>query len=220
MRERAATRGLLRAGVVALCAFAFGGAAAAKDADSASVTDTAVKAKLQYCEVCHGIAARGFRGYSPIPRLAGQQTQYLENQLQAFIEHRRTNNIMFNVGHVMSPAMIDGLATNFKALDPKPLGGAPKNLAADGKQIFDNGVSATSVPACASCHGADGKGNGPFPRLAGQVYEYVVAKLKNWDKERGQNPSQPDTSAVMQPIAHNLSDQQIKAVAAYVSDLE
>jgi cytochrome c553 len=192
----------------------------AKDAASGAVTDREVQAKATYCEVCHGVEARGFRGYYPIPRLAGQQPDYLKNQLQAFIEHRRTNNIMFNVGHVMSPAMIEGLTANFKALDPKPLGGAPRNLGADGKEIFQNGVAASNVPACASCHGADAKGNGPFPRLAGQVYEYVVNKLKNWDKERGQDPKNPDTSAVMEPIAHNLSDQQMKAVAAYVSELE
>lgn len=194
--------------------------ASAKDAASGAVTDREVQAKATYCEVCHGVEARGFRGYYPIPRLAGQQPDYLKNQLQAFIEHRRTNNIMFNVGHVMSPAMIEGLTANFKALNPKPLGGAPRNVGADGKDIFQNGVAASNVPACASCHGTDAKGNGPFPRLAGQVYEYVVNKLKNWDKERGQDPKNPDTSAVMEPIAHNLSDQQMKAVAAYVSELE
>src|SRR6516165_12436101 len=68
-----------------------------------------VAAKLAYCEVCHGVAAQGFRGYYPIPRLAGQQTEYLENQIKAFNEHRRTNNIMFNVGHVLSPAMVAAL---------------------------------------------------------------------------------------------------------------
>lgn len=44
--------------------------------------------------------------------------------------------------------------------------------------------------------------------------------LENWDKERGQDPTHPDTSAVMQPIAHGLNEAQIKAVAAYVSSLE
>ena len=39
----------------------------------------------------------------------------------------------------------------------------------------------------------------------------------NWDKERGQNKDKPDNSAIMQPIAHDLSESQINAVAAYVS---
>jgi cytochrome c553 len=192
----------------------------ARAEDATAVAQKDVQAKLAYCEVCHGVAAQGFHGYYPIPRLAGQQTEYLENQLQAFVEHRRTNNIMFNVGHVLSPAMIAALAADFKGLDPKPLGGAPKDMVADGKKIFDEGIPATNVPACSSCHGPEAKGNGPFPRLAGQLFDYVSNKLTNWDKERGQNPSQPDTSAIMQPIAHNLSAPQIKAVAAYLSFLE
>ena len=63
-----------------------------------------LQAKLGYCKDCHGPSAQGYHGYFPIPRLAGQQTEYLENQLRAFIEHRRTNNIMFNVAHALSPA--------------------------------------------------------------------------------------------------------------------
>ena len=179
-----------------------------------------VAAKLAYCEVCHGVAAQGFRGYYPIPRLAGQQTEYLENQIKAFNEHRRTNNIMFNVGHVLSPAMVAALVADFHALNPKPLGGGPKDLVPTGKKIFEEGVAANNIPPCASCHGTDAKGNGAFPRLAGQLFDYVAAKLTNWDKERGQDPKNPDVSAIMEPIAHGLTEPQIKAVAAYVSFLE
>ena len=48
----------------------------------------------------------------------------------------------------------------------------------------------------------------------------LTAKLTNWDKERGQNPDKPDTSAIMEPIAHGLNQAQIKAVASYLSYLE
>jgi len=192
----------------------------AENTDTGSVSEKEVQAKLAYCEVCHGVSAQGFHGYYPIPRLAGQPTEYLKNQLQAFVEHRRTSNIMFNVGHVLSPAMITALTTDFSELNPKPLGGAPTENAAEGKKIFETGITDANVPPCASCHGPEAKGNGPFPRLAGQVYDYVVNKLTNWEKERGQNPASPDTSAIMQPIAHSLTQPQIKAVAAYVSTLE
>jgi len=196
------------------------GVVQAQDTHPAGVSAKDVQAKLAYCEVCHGVSAQGFRGYYPIPRLAGQQPQYLENQLQAFVEHRRTNNIMFNVGHVLSPAMITALVTDFHELNPKPLGGAPKDLIPVGKKIFDEGIPAANVPACSSCHGPDGKGNGPFPRLAGQLNDYTISKLVNWTKERGQNPASPDTSAIMAPIAHSLTKPQIEAVAAYLSYLE
>ena len=152
-------------------------------ASSAAAQDNVSKAeadaKLRYCEVCHGVSAQGFHGYYPIPRLAGQPTEYLKNQLQAFVERRRTSNIMFNVGHVLSPTMIDALTTDFNQLNPKPLGGAPKENVEEGKKIFENGVAATNVPPCASCHGPQAKGSGPFPRLAGQLYDYITNKLTN-----------------------------------------
>jgi cytochrome c553 len=48
----------------------------------------------------------------------------------------------------------------------------------------------------------------------------MFRKLTNWDKERGQDKAKPDNSAIMGPIAHNLTEAQIKAVAAYLSYLE
>ena len=183
-------------------------------------TSQEVQAKLTYCEVCHGVAAQGFQGYYPIPRLAGQQVAYIQNQLQGFTEKKRTNNIMFNVGHVLSPAMIAALANSFhdlnpKPLDNKPLGNAPKDLVDEGKKIFEQGVPSANVLACAACHGPDGKGSDQFPRLAGQLSAYVTLQLTNWSKERAEN-----NSAIMAPIARSLTDAQIKAVAAYVSYLE
>lgn len=195
--------------LLAVLAFVFAGSTHAED----PVSD--IQAKLQYCNVCHGISAQGFLGYYPIPRLAGQQVDYIKNQLQGFAEQKRTNNIMFNVGHVLSPAMIAALATSFHDLNPKPLGGAPRELVAEGKKIYEGGVPGANVAACTSCHGQDAKGNGQFPRLAGQLYAYVSLQLTNWSKERSET-----LSSVMTPIARGLTDAQIRAVAAYVSYLE
>lgn len=177
------------------------------------------EAKINYCQDCHGPSGQGYRGFYPIPRLAGQQIEYLKNQLQAFVERRRTNNIMFNVSHTLSPAMIDALATRFRDLDPKPIGGAPKNLVAEGQRIFENGAPDANVAACAACHGPEATGRDQFPRLAGQLNTYVIKTLSSWGTERGQNPAKPDTSAVMLPVAHSLTRAQIEAVAAYVSTL-
>ncbi len=189
-------------------------------ADKSAVAAHELQAKIQYCSECHQPSGQGYRGASPIPRLAGQQTEYFENQLHAFIERRRTNKFMFKVAHSLSPAMLSAIAEHFNKLNPKPLGGAPKELVAAGKKIFEEGIPDANVPACASCHGPDAKGNGAFPRLAGQLYPYVIKVLTNFDKERGQDAAHPDTSAIMQPIAHSLTKPQIEAVAAYLSYLE
>jgi cytochrome c553 len=202
----------------AILAVAVVGAARADDQHAAS--RGSVQAKLSYCKDCHGPSAQGYRGYFPIPRLAGQQTEYLENQLRAFIEHRRTNNVMFNVAHALSPSVISALAANFRNLDPPPVGGAPRQLVAEGKRIFEDGVPDANVAACAACHGPDATGTGEIPRLAGQLYPYLTKELTNWGKERGQNPAKPDTSGIMSPVAHSLTKSQIEAVAAYVSYLK
>ncbi|WP_316224765.1 MULTISPECIES: c-type cytochrome [unclassified Bradyrhizobium] len=154
-----------------------------------------------------------------MPRLAGQQPQYIENQLRAFAERRRTNPIMANVSHALSPSMISALAAHLKNLDPKPIGGAPRGALGVGKRIYEEGLPESNVPACSACHGPDGKGQNEIPRLAGQLYEYTVGQLTGWAKVRGQG-SGVDTSAVMAPTAHNLTRAQVEAVAAYVSYLQ
>lgn len=154
-----------------------------------------------------------------MPRLAGQQPQYLESQLQSFIEHRRINPVMRNVAHVLSPEMVAALSAHFQSLNPEPIDGGPKELAPEGKKIFEEGVPSAEVPPCSSCHGDDAKGIGEFPRLAGQLDDYIIGELTNWSKERGLDPAKPDSSAIMAPIAEKLTDHQIAAVAAYLSGL-
>ena len=204
----------------AILAIVFSAAGHADDRDRTDFSTRGLQAKIEYCKTCHGVSGQGFHGSTPIPRLAGQQTQYLENQLSAFIERRRENKYMYNVSHVLSPAMRTALAKHFSELKSKPLGGAPKEIVATGKKIYEEGFLDAQVPPCASCHGPEAKGDGEFPRLAGQLHDYIFNKLVNWSAERGQDPKHPDSSAVMQPIAHNLTKAQITAVAAYLNYLE
>jgi cytochrome c553 len=210
--------GALRVGlIVTILTFVFVDAVNAQHRISLSGD---VQAKISYCKDCHGVSAQGYNGYYPIPRLAGQQPEYFENQLRAFIEHRRTNNIMFNVAHSLSPTMINALTAHFASLHPPPIGGAPRQLVATGRKIFEDGMPEVNIAACAACHGPDATGSGQIPRLAGQLYPYMLKTLNNWDKERGRNPTVPDASAIMSPVAHSLNKSQIEAVAAFVSTLK
>jgi cytochrome c553 len=204
----------------AILAIVFSAAGQAKDLDRADRSKGALPAKIEYCKTCHGLSGQGYRGFFPIPRLAGQQTEYIENQLAAFIERRRENKYMYDVAHVLSPATRAALAKHFRGLNAKPLGGASKKLVAIGKKIYEEGVPETNVPACMACHGSEAKGQDAIPRLAGQLHDYFFNKLVNWNKERGQDPKHPDISAVMLPTSHNLTKSQIAEVAAYVSYLQ
>jgi cytochrome c553 len=177
-------------------------------------------AKVEYCKTCHGTSGQGYRGFYTMPRLAGQPPKYIENQLRAFIERRRTNPIMANVAHGLTPSMFGALARHFHELNPPPLGGGLRGDLGLGKHIYDEGLPESNVPACAACHGATAHGQDEIPRLAGQLPDYLLSKLVNWSHERGQDRARTDSSAIMGPTAHNLTKSQIAAVAAYVSTLK
>ena len=184
---------------------------------AARAEDGGTVAKAEYCQECHGDSGQGYRGFFTMPRLAGQQPAYLENQLRAFAEHSRYNDIGINMAkvHGLSPAMMGQLATHFRSLHPTPLEIGPRNFAASGKTIYEAGLPESNVPACIACHGPDAKGQNEIPRLAGQLSPYTVKALANWNRERHQS-----ASAIMAPIARNLSQSQIASVAAYLNYLK
>ena len=197
---------------------ALGATVRAENAQEPAVPERQLQAKIEYCKTCHGLSGQGYRGSIPMPRLAGQQSEYLEDQLRAFIERKRPSFFMSKVADVLSPPMQKALASHFNELDPKPLGGAPKELVATGKAIYEEGVPVSKVAPCSSCHGPAAKGDGTFPRLAGQLHEYISGRLASWRKERQERP-ETDASG-MESIARSLTESQISAVAAYLSYLE
>jgi cytochrome c553 len=64
---------------------------------------------------------------------------------------------------------------------------------------------------CAACHGPDGNSPSPeFPRIAGQHYDYLVRTLQEYRSGTRKN-------AIMQPQAANLTDRDIRDLAAFYS---
>lgn len=195
-----------------------GGAESAGADPTMSLGRGNAEAKIEYCMDCHGPSGQGYRGFLTMPRLAGQTTEYLESQLRAFLEGRRDRNLFIRMAtvHGLNPATRAALAARFRHLNPPPFGGAPRQLAATGARIYEEGIPEANVPACLACHGPEAQGQNEIPRLAGQLFSYTTKTLSNWGKERSQNPA----SAVMVPIARNLTRSQIDAIAAYVSYLK
>jgi len=75
------------------------------------------------------------------------------------------------------------------------------------------GEKVATTGACATCHGAEYKGAGDVPRLAGQHPLYLIRQLKNM-----QTGARKDKNvSLMKPIVAKLSDQEIVAVAAYLA---
>ena len=92
----------------AAVALVFSAAAEARDQKVAKAPRefSAESKATHYCMLCHGRGARGFKGYRPIPQLAGQQAEYIQIQLTAFAERRRLRDLGYvryeNV-HKMTP---------------------------------------------------------------------------------------------------------------------
>jgi cytochrome c553 len=69
---------------------------------------------------------------------------------------------------------------------------------------------------CAACHGADGNSPSPAnPSLAGQHPEYLFKQLRNYKAQNGKPPER--NNAVMAGMVANLSDDDMKNLAAYFS---
>jgi len=65
---------------------------------------------------------------------------------------------------------------------------------------------------CAACHGAEGQGMGPFPKLAGQSSAYIVDRLNTY-KNKGQVGSM---SATMWAQAGMLSADQMDQIGKFI----
>jgi cytochrome c553 len=183
---------------------------------------TGFEARVQYCQDCHGREGHGYHGYFTIAQLAGQQDEYLLNQLNSIGKHVRNDPVarrfMWPVLSHGSPDEFPALAKHFSELPAKPADDGPKRLVEAGKKIFEEGVPEANVPACAACHGPDAHGEGAVPRLAGQLYPYLLDELTDWQTGfRTKDPADPNNENVMLPIAQALSKEQTKEVAAYLS---
>jgi cytochrome c553 len=92
----------------------------------------------------------------------------------------------------------------------KPAAAPAAPAAAVAKPDLAQGESKFTA-VCAACHGADGNSGTPAnPKLAQQHPEYVVKQLQEF--KAGKRPS-----PIMQPIAAQLSDADMKNISAWVT---
>ncbi|MCC2957577.1 c-type cytochrome [Massilia sp. IC2-477] len=82
-----------------------------------------------------------------------------------------------------------------------------------GPQGASRGRGATLAMGCTMCHGARGTGSGGAPHLAGQAASSTYKQLR--DFASGHRPS-----AVMGPLVLDLSDQDMRDLAAYYASLD
>ena len=193
---------------------------------------------VQVCAACHGV--NGLSQSPMVPNLAGQQREYIVNQLQDYRDHTRSNKYavqyMWGMAGPLTNKQIQELAEYFSKQAPaqayKENVGDPK--LARGKEIFEKGIPTQGVIQCNSCHGPKGEGMATFPRIAGQHTYYLIQQLNVWKEpaqkefmEVGGNTWAPRTitfarphGVLMQNEEKNFSEADIEAVATYLSTLQ
>jgi len=166
---------------------------------------------VNLCSTCHG--PRGISTSPEFPILAAQRKGYLAAQIDAFRKQTRAekdaHDFMWGIAGRLDENIIDGIAAYYSAQPPAPGRPGDPALVAKGKELFDKGVLDRGIPACASCHGANGEGIAEFPRLAGQHSKYVAKQLTYIQTLTRAAP-------VMHGIVKDLTPDEIQAVAAYV----
>ena len=169
---------------------------------ASAVDISAGEQKSSTCAGCHGPKGKSSNGQWP--NLAAQQSVYLVNQLKAFKAGERSNPMMQSMAANLSDEDINNLAAYYAGLPAVSAGGDTKLVEA-GETI--------AVTVCTGCHGTTGGGADQFPRLAGQHSDYLVKQLDNFktgERKHGQ----------MQAVAASLSEEDMKAVAAYFASLK
>ena len=165
------------------------------------------------CAACHG--ADGNSAITLNPKLAGQHPEYLLKQLTQFKTGVRVNAVMNGIAATLTTEEMQGLSKLY-AEQAQTLGKAKKNgVGSLGESIYRGGIAATQVPACASCHGANGAGiPKQFPRLSGQHADYTYEQLKKFRTEERAN------APMMTQIASKMTEAQMQAVADYMQGLK
>ena len=186
------------------------------------------------CMSCHGADGKGMAA-GGFPRLAGLPEAYIAKQLADFKVGRRQNPLMQPISQALDDAEVAAVAKAYAALPRVQVKAAPLERPREGSGAWLalRGAWDRNIPECTLCHGPSGVGVGDaFPPLAGQSAEYIEAQLRAWRA----SPAGPagrkgkalaavpptrrnDPNGLMQHIAADLSEAEIKAVSAYFAGL-
>lgn len=184
--------------------------AAMLSAASAHAADIAAgKAKaMEICAACHG--ENGISVTENTPSLAGQPDQFIQWQLVFFKGGARKSDIMNPVAEVLSNEEIRNLGAYYASLTP-PQGAKPD----DNPDLSKKGEMAAKGRRCASCHTDSFAGTKAVARIAGQREEYLVKALHDYKSGIRSGGG----GAAMADVAYPLSEEEITALAHYLSRL-
>lgn len=169
------------------------------------------------CASCHGMEGAG-NSAGGYPALAQMPQAYFTKQIADFKSSTRTNPVMTPIAKALTPEDAEAAGSYYASLPrpQSPSAPADAGLLARGENLAINGAWDRGLPACFKCHAPGGTGVAPsFPPLAGQHVGYTVSQLQAWKTGTRTN----DPLQLMKTVAEKLSDDDMRAVAAYVASL-
>ena len=183
------------------------------------------ESKVAVCAGCHG--SDGNSMVPSFPKLAGLGEKYMTAQLRMIKSGERVIVEMTGILDASTDQDLQDMAAYYDskamaisgAQDITLVGISDPDEALDfGENVYRGGNMKTGVAACTGCHSPSGKGNNPagYPALGGQYASYIEKQLLAY--RRGERAS-GGNAKIMQGVAANLSDKEIKAVANYISGL-
>lgn len=157
------------------------------------------------CANCHG---EGGNSVKPeFPNLAGQNQNYLLEQMRQFADGRRRYEFMEGMIKAMSSDEKVGVVLFYASQPVNAAAPANPALAAKGKEYFDK--------ICFRCHGQNGHGDNTYARIAGQQSAYLTLTLKRYRGGQG-----PRNNPLMTENTRHMTDAEIDAVVAYVTSMK
>jgi cytochrome c553 len=156
-----------------------------------------------FCNTCHGDDGNAER--PTYPALAGQNAAYLLDQIEQFAAGTREKKVMNVLAATFSNAEKVTLALYYSHMEREQ-----PQIDAD---LAQSGAAQYQL-RCAQCHGADGRGQQGYARIAGQQPEYVAKVLREY--RGGESPRR---LSPMYGVAAALDDSVIDAIAHYAASL-
>jgi cytochrome c553 len=193
--------------MAAMLGLIFSGPALSGDAEKAAKIVTDV------CSACHGMD--GNSTVPTFPKLAGRHPEYLVRELKQFVSGYRKSEIMAPIATALDPDDFKALGEYFGAQKPSSNPVLDQAAAAIGRKLYLDGDEEKGLPSCAGCHSSDGVGRSRFPRLAGQHKEYLIEQMYNFKND----VRNYGAARFMREVTKRMSDDEIKAVAEFLSGL-
>ena len=181
------------------------------------------------CIACHG--RDGAHAIQQYPDIAGLDASYIRTQVKDILTGKRKGSPDKLTGHPRAESMRGALVTpdgQMRVTDDeiKIIAAWLAGLPSAGPQVHDPALSPERIAEgkaiynkynCRTCHGVDGKKPlRGYPKLAGQKAAYIAEQIR--DIRDGARTN--SRSRLMVPFAKRLSDEQIEAVADYLSQVD